>query len=192
MQETSTDFARLVQLQLAKEAYGLLKEQLLSIAPQEWAGTYYHILLSTTIHIFLYLHTVSERSQWQEILKVKSKLDNIMEHFQSLQNELRLEDKGLQASGCAQTSNPQSQRPSPIPTRPLAYSSLKDWQAMAEYEHRQQLSAWEAELLKFCRDVVLPKAREIQCTDRWDNVRSGIFIEKIEKSLILFAGATLQ
>ena len=40
-QETSADFARVIQLQLAKEGYELLKEQLLSITPQEWAGRCY-------------------------------------------------------------------------------------------------------------------------------------------------------
>ena len=102
---------------------------------------------------------------------MKTKLDNIMEHFQSLQNE-------VQPSEHTKTSDSPSQRPSPlptgtIPTKPLAYSSLRDWQVMAECEHKQQLSAWEAELLKFCRDVVLPKAREMQSTDRY-NMRGDI------------------
>ena len=100
---------------------------------------------------------------------MKTKLDSITEQFQSLQNE----DKRLHPSELTKTSDPRSQRPSPltptgaIPTRTPAYRSLRDWQAMAECEHKRQLSAWEAELLEFCRDVVLPKAREMQSTDRY-------------------------
>ena len=52
-QETSADFAGLIQLQLAKEGYELLKEQLLSISPQEWAGRCHQVFYQPTLHAFI-------------------------------------------------------------------------------------------------------------------------------------------
>ena len=107
---------------------------------------------------------VSDRSPLQDILRIKSKLDSITKCTCALQEELTRESSipsptGHGAKGSF-VSTLQPTGSDSKPEEPFAYSSLKDWQTVAECDHRRQLYTCEAELLDLCERLVLPRATD--------------------------------
>jgi len=112
---------------------------------------------------------VSDRTPWQDVLRIKSKLDSITEHIYSLQEELKTGSSSPSPSGAKWSSASPSQLTAvgTEPEEPFAYSSLKDWQVLTESDHRRQLYTCEAELLDLCERIILPKVNHIHHTDKY-------------------------
>ena len=133
----------------------------------------YFCHLFVCLFVCLFVFAVSDRSSWQEVLRIKSKLDFITERTHCLQPELNKmvsipshpppPPSGPEPSA---TSHTQPVATELEPLEPFVYSSLKDWHAMAKVDHYRQLYTWEAELLSFCEQVILPKVSHLQHTDR--------------------------
>ena len=128
------------------------------------------------LFVCFYKFAVSDRSSWQEVLRIKSKLDFITEQTHHLQQELK-EMLSIPSpppppppprSGPEQgaTSHAQHVAAEVEPVDPFVYSSLKDWHAMAKVAHYCQLYAWETEMLSFCEKIILPRATHVEHTDR--------------------------
>ena len=135
------------------------------------------VCLFVCLFVCFYKFTVSDRSSWQEVLRIKSKLDFITEQTHHLQQELK-EVLSIPSpppppppsppSGPEQgaTSHTRPLAAEIEPVEPFVYSSLKDWHAMAKVAHYRQLYAWEAEMLSFCEQIILPRATNMKHTDR--------------------------
>lgn len=103
-----------------------------------------------TIYLLFYL--VNERSTWQEVLKVKLKLDAILNHIQTLQEP----DK------C--TPTPSKETPwTGLVTEgvfsremPFSYSSLDEWQSIATCSYQRHLLEMEKQILKFLKEKFIP------------------------------------
>ena len=132
------------------------------------------VCLFVCLFVCFYKFAVSDRSSWQEVLRIKSKLDFITEKTHHLQQEL----KEILSIPSPPPSPPHSgpEQGATSHTRPVAaevelvepfvYSSLKDWHAMAKVAHYRQLYAWETEMLSFCEKIILPRATHVKHTDR--------------------------
>ncbi len=114
-------------------------------------------------------HAVSERTKWQDVLKVKTKLDLLNLRIQALQKQLTAKEN----VGDPRDTHPDT--PAPViphqllpslsPPPPLGYVSLGDWQALALSELQVKLRSCEVEVLRFCTEVLLPKIAHVQGND---------------------------
>lgn len=121
------------------------------------------------LFVCFYNFAVSDRSSWQEVFRIKSKLDLINERTHCLQQEpnevVSLPSPPPPPSGPEPSATAHTW-PELEPLDPFVYSSLKDWHAMAKVGHCRQLYTWEAELLSFCEQIILPRASCLRHTDR--------------------------
>lgn len=139
--------------------------------------TLHHILL------FNSLFTVSERSETKDVLRVKEKLEFIIERASALEKELGpIGPSKTTASLCSEpdtmTKQETAQRergvdsgrvelsdschrniplPEFPPGGPLGYTTLSELLQLVEVEHKQRMLKIEVQLLEFCIEVVLPK-----------------------------------
>ena len=93
---------------------------------------------------------MSERSAWQEILKVKLKLDAILEHAQMLQNSEVPLPTPITLTTCAATPSAFSRE------MPFCYASLEEWQSIAVCGHQQHWLSSQKQILKFLIEELIP------------------------------------
>lgn len=106
-----------------------------------------------------YLPTVNERSSWDEVWKIKIKLEALAEHVHRI--------RGVQFQ---EVINPASERKdtgrepfTDVPPKVFAYSSLDEWETMATVKLQLSLSAYELELVKFVNQKLLPLLPVVNC-----------------------------
>ena len=102
-----------------------------------------------------YLLIVNERSPWEDVWRIKTTLEALTEHAQTMKN-----------AGSVSPTHAlleEDVKRTPIASTPLAYSSLEEWQSMATAELQLLLSRCELDLLEFVNQKFLPLLPVADC-----------------------------
>lgn len=113
------------------------------------------------------LYIVAERSTWQDILHMKTKLDLIKQSYNSLidscnqmtasstSGQLEVDDIVTVASNEAVEPKPDVTILSPAAPR-LSFPSLDEWSTLSRTEHQRSFKQWEVEYLSAVEQDILP------------------------------------
>ena len=112
---------------------------------------------------------VSDKSQWQDVLRLKVRLDQLLDRARTLKEELVKPGGGGAAgvgvacgAGVGMACGTCVAAP---PEGPLVYSSLDQWLRLVELEHTLHMQRLEKAVLEFCIGAILPQLRERR--ERW-------------------------
>ena len=100
---------------------------------------------------------VNERSPWEEVWKVKSKLEALTEHAQ------KIRDGHTQDKSNSDGSTRDDSAVTVAPHQDVAYKSLKEWESMATTELELLVSKQELQLVQFISDKLLPLLPVANC-----------------------------
>ncbi len=120
---------------------------------------------------------MSDKSQWQDVLRLKVRLDQLLARARTLKEEL-VEPGGGGAAGVgvaygagvgvacgAGVGVACGTCVAAPPEGPLVYSSLDQWLRLVELEHTLHMQRLEKAVLEFCIGAILPQLRERR--ERW-------------------------
>ena len=100
---------------------------------------------------------MNERSSWQEVWRIKTKLEALTEHAQ-----MKKKRDAHTQDGPAISSDESAVKAPPAP-QILTYSSLKEWESMSTIELELLVSTQELKLVQFINDKLLPLLPMANC-----------------------------
>lgn len=112
---------------------------------------------------------VSDKSRAQDVLRLKVKLDQLLDRARTLREELT-EPEGGGAAGVgvacgAGVGVAYGAGVATLPEGPLVYSSPDQWLQLVELEHTLHMQRLERVVLELCIGTLLPQLRERR--ERW-------------------------
>ena len=99
---------------------------------------------------------MTERSSWEEVWQIKTKLEALTEHAHKVRDDQLCTRR--EAASAEKESGKGLEHP-----KLIAYSSLEEWQSVATLEQELTLSRMESELLQYVNQKLLPLLPMANC-----------------------------